>query len=170
MDWGAMGTSGVSLETLIVMGKTGTISDNAIQSPDMRVAVFKDGINKIEGYAFSNNPFTQDNNLIYVGHAGSSSINGSAFGGSRNDGNVYFNMTYDELYDALERYLDMPDYFGRNLDALGDCISEMPADESAVIFVNTAVLKENLGPYAARMLACFREECGEIGLRFIEKP
>ena len=73
-------------------------------------------------------------------------------------------------YDVIARTLRLPAWFGRNLDALGDCISEMPADESAVIFVNTAVLKENLGPYAARLLACFREECGEIGLRFIEKP
>ena len=27
-----------------------------------------------------------------------------------------------ELYDALERYMDLPDYFGRNLDALHDVL------------------------------------------------
>ena len=50
-----------------------------------------------------------------------------------------------------------------------DGIPALPED-AAVIFVNTAILKENLGSYGERLLACFRLRSGEVPFRWIEKP
>ena len=36
--------------------------------------------------------------------------------------------TRADLYDLLEQELPLPDYFGRNLDALYDVLSEIPED------------------------------------------
>ena len=38
------------------------------------------------------------------------------------DGDLY--ATADDLYRALQRMLSLPDYYGRNCDALYDCLSE----------------------------------------------
>jgi ribonuclease inhibitor len=37
------------------------------------------------------------------------------------------------LHDALARDLELPEYYGRNLDALGDCLGEMPAGTRILI-------------------------------------
>ena len=41
--------------------------------------------------------------------------------------------TRAELYDRLEKVLPLPDYFGRNLDALYDCLSEITEETSIKI-------------------------------------
>ena len=38
------------------------------------------------------------------------------------DGDLY--ATADDLHRALQRMLSLPDYYGRNGDALYDCLSE----------------------------------------------
>ncbi len=75
----------------------------------------------------------------------------------------------DRAYRIIERTLGFPDWFGHNLDALADCLSEMDADDTAIVFVNTDALTEQLGPYAGKMLTCFREVSAEFGLTWIEK-
>ena len=72
-------------------------------------------------------------------------------------------------YAVIARTLGFPDWFGRNLDALADCLGELEAD-AAVVFVNTALLTEFLGPYGGKLLACFRDMAGQFGFRLIEKP
>ncbi len=71
-------------------------------------------------------------------------------------------------YRVIERTMDMPDYFGKNLDALADCLGERTADMS-VVFVNTDALKNTLGDYADKMLNVFREASRDVGFRFLEK-
>ena len=39
----------------------------------------------------------------------------------------------DEFYDLLGTQMELPAYFGRNLDALHDVLSELPAGESLKI-------------------------------------
>ena len=44
------------------------------------------------------------------------------------DGRQYASSA--EVYDALSRMLNLPDYFGKNADALNDCLSERPSPVS----------------------------------------
>ena len=75
----------------------------------------------------------------------------------------------DKTYRIIKRTIKFPDYFGHNLDALADCLSELPGKETAIVFVNTDALAENLGPYADKIIACFRSLSEESGYTFIEK-
>jgi RNAse (barnase) inhibitor barstar len=74
----------------------------------------------------------------------------------------------EKAYRVIEKAMCFPDWFGHNLDALADCLGELPAD-SAVVFVNTDALTENLGSYADKLLNCFRMLSEECGFQFIEK-
>ena len=75
----------------------------------------------------------------------------------------------EKAYRVIKRELAFPDWFGHNLDALADCLGDLPADKTAIIFVNTAALTEHLGSYAGRILNCFRQLSDECGFRWIEK-
>lgn len=64
-----------------------------------------------------------------------------------------------ELYNLLEKKLKTPEYFGRNLDALHDVLTEMQITLEIRSF---AKLRESLGDYAdtlAAMLRATDEEC-----------
>ncbi len=52
--------------------------------------------------------------------------------------------------------LDFPDYYGKNLDALADCLGELPRGVE-IVLVNTDALKWNLGAYAKRLTEVFEE-------------
>ncbi len=75
----------------------------------------------------------------------------------------------ESAYRLIERTMGFPDWFGHNLDALADSLSELDPDEDAVVFVNTGALTARLGPYAGKMLACFRDTAAEFGYLWIEK-
>ncbi len=74
----------------------------------------------------------------------------------------------EEAYAEIARILRFPDWFGSNLDALADCLGELPPN-SVVIFTNTGALPAQLGDYGSKLLACFREIAAEAGFTFIEK-
>ncbi len=74
----------------------------------------------------------------------------------------------DAAYDVISRELSLPEYFGRNLDALYDCLTEL-SSEGTVIFVNTAILEENLPEKADAILDCFRDAAMEVGFSLREK-
>ncbi len=74
----------------------------------------------------------------------------------------------EKAYRVIEKAMCFPDWFGHNLDALADCLGELPAN-CAVVFVNTDALTENLGSYADKLLNCFRMLSEECGFQFIEK-
>lgn len=50
------------------------------------------------------------------------------------------------LHDALSHELALPDWYGRNLDALYDCLTDI-REETEIQLLNESVLKENLGDY-----------------------
>ena len=88
--------------------------------------------------------------------------------------NIYLldgkDMTSSETaYRIIEETLEFPEWFGHNLDALADCLSDLDADDTAIVFVNTDALTENIGQYGNRMLDCFREISDEYGITWIEK-
>ena len=74
----------------------------------------------------------------------------------------------EKAYCVIEKSMGFPEWFGHNLDALADCLGEIPAD-TAIVFVNTDILIDNLGNYANKLLNCFRQLSEEFGFIWIEK-
>ena len=64
------------------------------------------------------------------------------------------------MHDYMKEVFNLPDYFGRNLDALHDCLSEV--DEDYVIYLShDAVKKVCEIPYAYRTLLVLSDACEE---------
>lgn len=53
--------------------------------------------------------------------------------------------TLDDLYDSLEAQLDLPEHFGRNLDALYDVLSHDIPGPLEIIWRNTDAARKALG-------------------------
>ncbi|MCR5673348.1 MAG: barstar family protein [Lachnospiraceae bacterium] len=65
------------------------------------------------------------------------------------------NMTdRDKAHEYIAEVLEFPDYYGKNLDALFDCLTEM--GECSILFINLEAL-DMLGEYSGAMLAVFEE-------------
>ena len=60
----------------------------------------------------------------------------------------------------LAETLKFPLWYGRNLDALADCLSEF-GKRTRITIVNTEALRQNLGSYGERLLNVFREASAE---------
>ncbi len=73
----------------------------------------------------------------------------------------------EAAYEHIAKICLFPSYFGNNLDALSDCLSELSTD-AVIILMNRDSLLEALGDYGFRMLEVFREN--SIGrYAFVEK-
>lgn len=55
------------------------------------------------------------------------------------------------LHDALQAGLTLPEYYGRNLDALSDLLEER-AEETCITLLHSEALLDNLGRYGERFL------------------
>ena len=78
------------------------------------------------------------------------------------DGKAVTDM--DALHDFFARELDLPEWYGRNLDALYDCLTD-PGPEVEIVLENQETLLENLGLgywRLVRMLADAAEESRRI--------
>lgn len=62
----------------------------------------------------------------------------------------------ETAYDYLSRILRLPDYFGRNLDGLKDCLEELGTD-CIIILQNSFFLIDHLNQYGKRILEIFEE-------------
>ena len=65
--------------------------------------------------------------------------------------NAAYLGTKEEAHDYLKRTFDFPDHYGNNLDALADCLSELPA--MRVLICNT----ESAGDYLQKVIRVFRD-------------
>lgn len=66
-------------------------------------------------------------------------------------------MTDREAAHAyLMERLGLPEYYGCNLDALADCLSEFGGDKE-IVLVNSEEMKENLGFYGDMLIHVFEE-------------
>ncbi len=66
----------------------------------------------------------------------------------------------DELHDALARQLSLPDWYGRNLDALYDCLTDLHED-TELRLVHADELFASLGVYADVLQTMLRDACEE---------
>ena len=62
----------------------------------------------------------------------------------------------EALHDALEEQLSLPAWYGRNLDALYDCLTDLREDTELWV-IHTAALRERLGGYALGLLRMLRD-------------
>ena len=76
----------------------------------------------------------------------------------------YLNLTgistTDELQDYLVKELPLPEYYGRNLDALFDVLTE-EGDDWNIIFYNISEAEEKLGQYFDNLRKVCRDACLE---------
>ena len=64
--------------------------------------------------------------------------------------------TKEALHQHLARELSFPDWYGGNLDALHDCLTEL-MEEVDIRIIHTAELKAVLGDYADALLRVLRD-------------
>ena len=62
----------------------------------------------------------------------------------------------EELHDILKRELSLPDWYGRNLDALHDCLTD-PRPEISLRILNKNALRDALGSYADAFFHVLRD-------------
>ena len=69
-------------------------------------------------------------------------------------------LTRSDLHDALSRQLLLPDWYGGNLDALFDCLTELDR-ETELQLIHTEDLRAHLGGYADSLQRVLRDACEE---------
>jgi ribonuclease inhibitor len=78
--------------------------------------------------------------------------------------------TEEEVHDFFQEQFNLPDYYGRNLDALYDVLSEVT--EKTQIIISSGVADEaNLGEYGERLLTVLEEvaqDNNDIKLKIVE--
>ena len=69
-------------------------------------------------------------------------------------------LSRDDLHDALSRQLSLPEYYGRNLDSLYDCLTDL-SEPTELHLAHKAELTANLGIYADVFETVLRDACAE---------
>lgn len=70
--------------------------------------------------------------------------------------------TREELHDALAEVLALPDYYGRNLDALWDCLTGWIETPLRLTWRDYEPCRHYLGEYAEKALELFRQAEVEV--------
>lgn len=65
------------------------------------------------------------------------------------DGNLILDRKM--LHDVLAEELHLPEWYGRNLDALYDCLTDV-REETMITLRNRDALEEHLGSYGHRLM------------------
>lgn len=59
-------------------------------------------------------------------------------------------------HDHLKCQLELPEYYGKNLDALYDCLTAY-GKSAEIVLHNSAMLEEHLGGYGSALIATMQE-------------
>ena len=73
------------------------------------------------------------------------------------DGNEIISMS--DIHNIFSEELNFPEYYGRNLDALYDCLSDV-SEEVEIIIENKAELEEDLG-VSFEKLCCLLDDISD---------
>ena len=65
-----------------------------------------------------------------------------------------------ELHQRIEKALGFPDYYGKNLDALFDCLTDIRREQELVL-LNWHAFSYTMKDYAEKTLYVFRCVCDE---------
>ena len=80
------------------------------------------------------------------------------------DGSVM--TSRERAYKHIARELRFPEYFGKNLDALYDLLTDLYVNEDTiVILMNCRKMKKSLGEYGDKLIEAFANASEEKGLR-----
>ena len=74
--------------------------------------------------------------------------------------------TRDDAHAHIAAVLKFPAYYGKNLDALADCLYEIPKD-SCIVFIDWKVMKKALGDYGERIISVFEDTAENRGISFV---
>ena len=84
------------------------------------------------------------------------------------DGSVM--TSRERAYKHIARELRFPEYFGKNLDALYDLLTDLYVNEDTiVILMNCRKMKKSLGEYGDKLIEAFANEKKKKGFIFIIK-
>lgn len=65
-----------------------------------------------------------------------------------------------DVHQALAQALSFPDYYGHNLDALFDCLTDI-TEQTQLTLVNFHALHYAVGDWCGKLLYVFRQACQE---------
>lgn len=80
-------------------------------------------------------------------------------------------ISMSDIHNIFSEELDFPEYYGRNLDALYDCLSEV-TEEVEIVIEEREELSENLGISFDRLcnlLVDISEEYDNISVSFLKR-
>lgn len=66
----------------------------------------------------------------------------------------------EALHDYLEKKLHLPDYYGRNLDALFDCLTDI-GEPTTINIKNRSMIDESVAQYIDILFTVFANACEE---------
>jgi len=66
--------------------------------------------------------------------------------------------TPEQLHTAMAQTLSFPDWYGRNLDAMYDCLTELE-DATELTVLNWHALEYRLGDYSGKLVYVFHCAC-----------
>lgn len=62
-----------------------------------------------------------------------------------------------EIHPIIKEALDFPDYYGGNLDALWDCLTDMVGRPVRIEIIGLEVIERKFGDYAEKLVDTFRD-------------
>lgn len=65
-------------------------------------------------------------------------------------------LDVETLHEKVAEIMEFPDYYGKNLDALYDCLTDI-GEETELVIENAPYLNYNLGVYAGKFVATLAE-------------
>lgn len=64
---------------------------------------------------------------------------------------------YMEIHPIIQEALDFPEYYGCNLDALWDCLTDMVGRPIHIEIIGLEVIERKFGDYANKLINTFRD-------------